>query len=333
MLLVGDIGGTKTLLAVYAPDKEHPEPEIMERFPSDDYPSLEAIIAAFQEMHRHEISHAVFGVAGPVVNGRARTTNLPWVIDEQQIADQFHLQAVKLLNDLESVALAIPHLADEDQVQIKPGRARPQGPIGVVAPGTGLGEAFLVFVEGRYHAFPSEGGHTDFGPTNELEWGLTDYLLSEKKLGHVSYEQVCSGIGIPNIYTYLRHIEYAPEPDWLAEALAEAEDMTPIIVNAACNLDQPVDLCWQTLEMFVSILGSEASNLALKLLATGGIYLGGGIPPRILSVLAGETFIDGFLDKGRFRNLVEDIPVHVIIHPNPAMFGAASYGTRWFVKA
>lgn len=325
MYLIGDIGGTKTLLAVYAPGQEHPEPEVMERFSSDDYPSLEAIIAAFKERHPDEITHAVFGVAGPVVNGRAQITNLPWIIDEQKVIDRFHFQGVRLLNDLEAVALAVPHLMDSERVQIKPGRARPQGAIGIVAPGTGLGEAYLVAVDGRYHAFPSEGGHTDFGPTNDLEWGLLRFLLTEKKLDHVSYEQVCSGIGIPNIYAYLRHIKYAPEPEWLAEAIAAAEDMTPIIVNAACNRDRPVDLCWQTLEMFVSILGSEASNMALKILATGGIYLGGGIPPRILSVLQGDTFVDGFLDKGRFRNLVEDIPVYVIIHPNPAMLGAASH--------
>jgi glucokinase len=192
----------------------------------------------------------------------------------------------------------------------------------IVAPGTGLGEAYLTWNGRAYESHPSEGGHTDFGPTNGTQVALLNYWLERK--GHVSYEWVCSGIGIGNIYAFLKETGFAPEPDWLQEQLAAVEDTTPLIVNTALNGD--VALCDATLDLFIAILGAEAGNLALKTLATGGVFLGGGIPPRILPALQDGAFMEAFLHKGRFAGLLERMPVRVIMNPKAALMGAAAYG-------
>jgi glucokinase len=193
-----------------------------------------------------------------------------------------------------------------------------------VAPGTGLGEAYLTWQNDRYCAQPSEGGHADFAPTDVLEVGLLQYLWGRYE--RVSYERVCSGLGIPNIYAYLKASGYAQEPTWLAERLAQAPDATPVIVNNALDSEECCALCEGTLRTFVSILGAEAGNLALKILATGGVYLGGGIPPRILPALDGPVFLRAFCDKGRFSELMGEIPVYVIKNPQAPLLGAAAYG-------
>ncbi len=204
------------------------------------------------------------------------------------------------------------------------GQAAPKGAIAVIAPGTGLGEAFLTWERDRYCAHPSEGGHSDFAPTDTLELGLLRYLWDRYE--HVSYERVCSGLGLPNIYDYLRASGYAEEPMWLADRLAQARDATPVIVNNALDKDERCELCETTLRVFVSILGAEAGNLALKTLATGGVYLGGGIPPRILPALERSVFMRAFCNKGRFEELLANIPVHVILNSQAPLLGAAAYG-------
>jgi glucokinase len=203
------------------------------------------------------------------------------------------------------------------------GKAVPQTAIGIVAPGTGLGEAFLTWDGTNYHAHPSEGGHTSFAPVDDEQIEMLRFLLN--RFHHVSYERVCSGIGIPNIYAFYKETGRYPEPAWLTETLAKAEDITPLVVQNALSGDG-CEICVRTLEMFVSVLGAEASNMALKVLATGGIYLGGGIPPRILPALSNGHFMDAFLDKGRFADLLQNVPVHVILNPKVALMGAASYG-------
>jgi glucokinase len=293
-----------------------------ETFPSVDYSSLEAVAKAFLAQTEHRVSRACFGVAGPVVEGRAKVTNLPWDMQESQLAQALGLESVSLLNDLESIANAIPLLTPDDLHTLNDREAAPGGAIAVVAPGTGLGEAFLAWNGSRYEAYPSEGGHSDFAPANTLQVGLLGYL--QDIYGHVSWERVCSGMGIPNIYAYLKASDRAPEPDWLAQALASAADATPIIVNNA--LDERSELCKATLEEFVSILGAEAGNLALKTLATGGVYLGGGIPPRILSAIDAGGFMRAFQSKGRFTEFMGRIPVHVILNANAALLGVARYG-------
>ena len=324
MLLAGDIGGTKTVLALFstADSVETLHPLHLQTFPSGRFSSLEAIIAQFLQDKQVEVEAATFGVAGPVVNGRSQITNLPWVIDAANIRQTFGIDKVALLNDLESIANAVTHLQPNDLATINEGRAEPGGAIAVIAPGTGLGEAFLIWDGHRYHAHPSEGGHASFAPTNADQRALQAYL--ETKFNHVSFERVCSGSGIPNLYEFWRQDGRFSEPDWLREQIAQAEDPTPVIFEA--GMAKTADICVATVEMFVDILAGEVSNMALKVLSTGGVYLGGGIPPRMLNLLQTERFLSEFADKGRFTNLLMGMPVQVICNPQTALLGAAWAG-------
>lgn len=321
MLLAGDIGGTKTNLAVISPDAGPRVPLAEATFPSGDYASLEALVNEFLSKNDLKISQASFGVAGPVVDGCAKITNLPWEMAESHL-EQVLGFPVRLLNDLESIAYAVPFLQPEDLETLNEGEATQGGAIAIVAPGTGLGEAYLSWDGSRYRAYASEGGHADFGPNNQLEIDLLRYW--QDRLGHVSYERVCSGQGIANIYAFLKDSDHE-EPAWLAEQLADVDDPTPTIVNVALG-EGPCAICAKALDIFTSILGAEAGNLALKVLSTGGVYLGGGIPPRILGVLKQDGFMEAFQYKGRFSGLVARMPVHVILNPKAALLGAACYG-------
>jgi len=324
MLLAGDIGGTKTNIGIYSPEKGPREPLFESTFLSSQYSSLEMLVSEFLSQVSIKIDRASFGVAGPVVSGRARITNLPWVIEEDQLMGSLHLKSVLLFNDLEAIAYGVNLLEEDDLHTLNKGVPTPRGTLAVIAPGTGLGEAFLIWEGERYFSYPSEGGHADFGPNSDLE---IDLLRSfQKKFGHVSYERICSGHGLPNIYDYLKESGYAEEPPWLAEQLAATSDPTPVIVKAAIDTKKSCKLCVTTLSLFISALGAEAGNLALKVMATGGVYLGGGILPRIISLLDEGTFMDCFTNKGRFSELVSRIPVHVICNPKIALMGAALYG-------
>jgi glucokinase len=320
MLLAGDIGGTKTHLALYSAEGGS-TPVAQATFISADYPSLEVVAARFLADTGASVHKAVFGVAGPVVAGSAHITNLPWVISEATLQQELGVAEAKLLNDLEATAHGVPHLPATDLFPLND--APPQsGTKAVIAPGTGLGEAVLFFQHGRYHVLASEGGHTDFGPTSLLEVRLLRYLLG--KFGHVSYERVCSGMGLPNIYAFLKKQRYAEELPDMKRRLKEADDQTPIIVQRAMAGD--CELSIATLNTFVSILGAEAGNLALKVMAIGGVYLGGGIPPKILSKLKDGTFMAAFVNKGRFAEMLARIPIYVILNETTALFGAACYG-------
>ncbi len=321
MLLAGDIGGTKTVLALFEEQGKsefahHPVHEAV--FPSSRYTSLEAIISEFLAEQSVTVHGASFGVAGPVVNNQAQVTNLPWLIDGHAIEASFGFSA-HLLNDLEAIANAVPHLKANDVVTLNEGSAEPHGAIAVIAPGTGLGEAFLVWDGNAYQSHPSEGGHAAFAPTSPRQIAMLAYW--QKKLGHVSYERLCSGMGVPNLYQYLRDSGVYEEPDWLREQLAAAPDKTPIIIQTA--VARKCELCIATLELFMEILGDEAGNLALKVLATGGVYIGGGIPPRILPQLQNSGFMSLFTRKGRFKEMMARMPVHVIRNPKVALHGAA----------
>ncbi len=324
MLLAGDIGGTKTNLAIFSPQAGIRAPLAEARFPSADYPSLEAVVREFLSQVDVKVERASFGVAGPVVAGRASITNLPWVMDEEQLRAALHLSSVWLLNDLNAIAHAVPVLEPSDLHTLNEGQPTPDGTIAIVAPGTGLGEAFLTWDGSRYRPHASEGGHADFAPNTPLEVELLRYL--QARFEHVSYERVCSGRGLPNIYAFLKDSGYANEPAWLAEELAAADDPTPVIANAALYSERPCELCVATLNTFVSILGAEAGNLALKVLASGGVYLGGGIPPRILPALEQEQFMEAFRRKGRLSDVLANVPVHVILNPKVALLGAACHG-------
>jgi glucokinase len=333
MLLAGDIGGTKTVLALYREETGPTTPVTEETYPSGQYDSLEAIIREFLQSARTgdaagqgAVHRAVFGVAGPVVEGKVALPNLPWVIEEKELRGELGFQEVEVINDLEAIGHAVYALADSDLERIKGGAAEPRGNIAVLAPGTGLGETFLSWEGSRYAVHPSEAGHGDFAPVDEFQLGLLKYLL--ERFDHVSYERVCSGMGIPNIYAYIRDSGLAEEPARLAEELAGTRDPTAVIMGAAMKKQQECRICTLTVEAFVSILAAEAGNMVLRHMATGGLYLGGGIPPRIIPFLRKPSFLEWFVRKGRLSHLPEKTPVQVIMHPKTALVGAASYGLQ-----
>ncbi len=324
LLLAGDIGGTKTVLALVAEREDGAQVVAEATFPSREYGSLEAVIAAFRATHPGAVNRAAFSVAGPVIGGEAHITNLPWCLREPHLADGLGVERVLLLNDLKATAYALPHLRAEQVTQILPGDADPCGVRAVVAVGTGLGEAMLVPGRDGYVALPTEGGHTDFAPRNALQRRLLAEL--QRVYRHVSYERVCSGNGIANLYRFLAQRAPQPPPAWLAARLAAGGDVTPALVDAGTRKEAGCPVCRRTLRLLAAILGAEAGNAALRTLATGGVYLGGGIPPRILSILRGRAFREGFLQKGPMSRLMSSIPVFVILEPRAALLGAARYG-------
>lgn len=322
MLLAGDIGGTKTVLALFNVEDGPHKPISEMRFRSGKYKKLANIVEEYLSRTGHQPKIATFGVAGPVHGEVVRVTNLPWVVDSNELRRVIQFEDVYLINDLEAIAYSIPALDEDDLESIKGGDRHPTGPIAVIAPGTGLGEAFLFWDGHRYRPIPSEGGHTDFAPATPLELELLKYL--QPRLGHVSYERVCSGLGIPNLYAFFRDTKISQEPLWLKEELDDADDPTPIIFKYA--QEGKAEICEKTVSLFLSILGSEAGNLVLQVLATGGVFLGGGIPPRIVPELCSDTFLKAFTEKGRFKEFLMDVPVDVIMNSKAALFGAANHG-------
>jgi glucokinase len=322
LLLAGDIGGTKTALAVYSAEQGARAPLAQCEFPSAKYVSLAAMVREFLTGTGLTVDAASFAVAGPVIAGSSKVTNLSWELDEAKLKEELNLQSVGLLNDLEAIGDAVPSLDSDDLHHLNPGAAVAGGAIAVIAPGTGLGEAFLIYDGARYRAFPSEGGHASFAPRNELQDGLLAHL--RRKFDHVSVERVCSGPGLLNIYQYLRDFSYAPESPEMGRALAAAEFAPPLIGGAALRPD-PDPLSHAALELFVTILGAEAGNLALKVLSLGGVYLAGGIPPRILPALKEGRFLRAFTAKGRMSEVLARVPVCVVAL-EAALLGAALRG-------
>jgi glucokinase len=324
MLLVGDIGGTKTDVAVLASTSGARTFSVRRRFRSADYSSLTAIAREFVAQLDAPVTHACFDVAGPVVDGRAHLTNLPWEASAEALRQDLGLEDAWVINDLVAIAHAIPLLEPGDLHPLNAGTRVEGGAIAVIAPGTGLGEAFLVWDGAAYRGYPSEGGHADFAPTTARQADLLRYM--QRRFEHVSYERVCSGQGIPHLYDFHRDSRSAPESGELAAQLAVAEERTRLIVERAMRDGTPDALCAATLEDFVAILGAEAGNLALKVLATGGVFMGGGIVPRIVPMLDDGRFIAAFRRKGRFGELLARIPVDVITEKDAALIGAGCYG-------
>jgi glucokinase len=319
MILAGDIGGTKTNLAYFSVQDGQLQRGPTSSYPSREYASLNDIVKKFLADNSLKIEIGGFGIAGPVLNGRCEATNLPWVVDARAIGAVLGVSKVVLLNDLEAMAYGTLRLTPSDTLIVNSGSVQPNGAIAVIAAGTGLGEGGLVWNGSRYQALPSEGGHTDFAPRNEMEMRLLHFLLTKYK--RVSYERVVSGMGIANIYQLFRtQVKYA-EPEWLAHAMTT--DAAAAISTAA--LSGKDEACVKTMEMFVSLYGAEAGNLALKLLSTAGIYVGGGIAPKILPLLQQSTFIDAFTNKGRLSPLLKSMPVSVVLNDKTALFGAAHY--------
>ncbi len=318
MILAGDIGGTHTRLALVETTAVGLKIIAEKTFASREWSSLEAAVREFLSHHPGDPAKASFGIAGPVLNGRCEATNLPWVVDSKALARRLRLKHVGLINDLEANAYGIVVLQGRDFVILNKGVRNAKGNRAIISAGTGLGEAGMYWDGKNYHPFASEGGHSDFAPRNHLEKELLDYSLSRYQ--RVSYERLISGPGLVNIYRFLKDTGKGEEPAWLAEQMGQG-DPAPIISQHA--LDRKSPLCLQALEIFVSLYGAEAGNLALTLMATGGLYLGGGIAPKIIRELKEPEFMNAFTAKGRLKPLLQDIPVRVIMNPKTALLGAA----------
>ena len=317
MILAGDVGGTNTRLAVFEPVGKGLALRVEATYPSPRFASLDDIVAAFVVERGARVNLACIGVAGPVRDGRCATTNLPWLVEADRLARYLGLERVWLLNDVEATAHGVASLAPEDVVVLQEGAADPVGNAAIAAAGTGLGEAGLFWDGVQHHPFATEGSHADLAPQDDEQIELLRFLRRE--LGRVSWERVVSGPGLVNILRFLRDTGRAVEDPELAAAMTEG-DPAAAITDAALAGRSP--LAGRALELFVRLYGAEAGNLALKTMATGGVYLGGGIPPRILPALA-EGFLPAFRDKGRMRPLMEAMPVRVILDPRVAMRGAA----------
>jgi len=320
-VLAGDIGGTKTNLGLFVMGKKRPRLRYKVSYSSDDYNNLEDIIDKFLAGKKVKPVRACFGVAGPVKNGRCKTTNLPWNISEKNIQKQFKLKKALLINDLSAMAYSVPYLSGSEVARLNLIRSPGKGNISLIAPGTGLGQALLVFYKGIYLPVSSEGGHTDFAPNNDLELGLLQFLA--KKYGHVSIERILSGPGLYNIYEYLVSSGMFKAPKWLDKKVKDGDPAR--VINETAS-DKGQKLCVKVIDVFISILGAVAGNLALTGMTTGGVYLGGGIPPKLLWRLKQGIFMKSFTEKGRFKDVINKIPVKVILNNNAALLGAAIAG-------
>jgi glucokinase len=294
---------------------------VQHSFPSARFGSLEAILAEFVASHRPEsLTAACFGVAGPVMAGRVETPNLAWIVSADALARTLGVEHVGLINDLEATAYGVEVLDPSKVYTLNEGTGGQQGHRALIAAGTGLGMAGIFWDGRHYHPMPSEGGHIDFAPRNQQEFELLQYMR-EKIGGRVSYERVLSGPGLFNVYSFLKDRNYYEEPAWLAEAIKSGD---PSAAVSMAGLAGSCDIAVKALDMFVEIYGSMAGNLALVLKAVGGLYVGGGIAPKIIEKLKDGTFMRNYSDKGRMSSLVESIPVRVILDDKTALYGAAS---------
>lgn len=328
MILAGDVGGTKVHLALYEFTEGHLHSLREKKFPAHEFASLDAVVNTFLDgdenvpaTRKQDILAACFGCPGPVREGRLKLTNLPWTLDVRELSKSLSIRHIFLINDLEANGYGIPELEPESIFTLHAGDPNASGHRGLIAAGTGLGEAVLIWDGKQHRPIPSEGGHCDFAARYDREIALLEYLRTTLK-GRVSWERVVSGLGIKNIYAFLRDVEKLNEPEWLRARLA-AED--PNAVIGECAEDGSSSICFETMKVFASAYGAEAGNIALKVLATGGIYLGGGIAPKILKTLQNGFFTQAFLDKGRLSPLLQSIPVRIILDDTCALRGAAAY--------
>ncbi len=321
MILAGDIGGTKTHLALCDLQEGVPVIVKQQQFASRAFDSLGDVITAFDT--DVPISAACFGIAGPVIEGRCRTTNLPWEITEERLKQQLQTLHVKLLNDLEATAYGMLYLEASDFISLNPTGRKRSANCAVIAAGTGLGEALLYYDGSAYQPIGSEGGHSDFAPTTPQQDELLTWLR-HRFSGHVSYERILSGPGIYTLYEFLAQSGFAPEPTAMQQRMGDA-DRSAMVSRLALEERDP--LCMETLRLFVEIYGAEAGNLALKSMAIGGVYIGGGIAPKILTFMQKKHFMDAFASKGRFEELLRGIEVKLSLNQETALIGAMRYAS------
>ena len=316
-ILAGDIGGTNARLALF--DAQNGNFKLISStiFPSRQYSGLDQIVQEFVSKAPARPMQACFGIAGPVTNGRVEASNLPWIIESRRLADELKIHEALLINDLEATGWGVGALAPEHLVSLNHVSSI-GGNQAVIAAGTGLGEAGLYWDGERQHVFASEGGHCDFAPLDDIQVELFQYLRG--RYGHVSYERVLSGPGLVNVFEFLRDTKKGKPPDWLVAEMVESDAARAI---SQAGLSGRCPMCEQALDIFVAVFGAEAGNLALKIKAVGGVFLAGGIAPKILPKLATSTFLQAFLDKGRLRRLMEIIPIKVITDDKLALLGAA----------
>jgi glucokinase len=319
MILAGDVGGTKVHLALYDFTNGNLQYTRDHRYPAKDYSGLEEIVKEF--LGSDEVTSACFGVPGPVRDGRLRLTNLPWTLDSRELSHNLKIQHIFLINDLEANGYGIAELKADQIYTLSEGDPSQTGNRALIAAGTGLGEGLLIWNGKQHIPYPSEGGHTDYAPRNEDEIDLLRFL-KQKYNGRISYERVVAGMGMTNIYDFLRDVRGMEEPAWLRDRLA-SEDPNAVITEL--GLAAKSEICEKTLDMYVSAYGAEAGNLALKILSVGGLYIGGGIAPRILEKLKEGAFMRSFTDKGRLSQLLINMPVRVILESRAALLGAAAY--------
>lgn len=325
MILAGDIGGTNARLAFFEVDGERLVPVVGATYPSRRHGSLDEIALRFVDEHGLKPKFACFGVAGPCQHGVCSITNLPWTVDAHRLAIGLRMKEVLVINDLAATAYSIGVLEPDQLAVLHDGAVDAEGNLGVIAAGTGLGESGLYWDGRAHHPFACEGGHEDFAPHDEREIALLQYLIAE--FGHVSWERVLSGPGLYNIFRFLQ----SANPDRVDEEvnrqieLADPRTAAPIVSAAA--LEERCPVCVEALDMFVSFYGAEAGNLALKVMATGGMFLGGGIAPKILPRLQTGGFLQAFVAKGRVRPILEAIPVRVILTGKAPLLGAARCAT------
>lgn len=320
--IVGDIGGTKTRLAMVevAGTRVDIEREIV--YPSRNFAAFEDLLADFLTGAQVP-AHAAFGIAGPVLGRAVRTTNLPWCIDADVLQQRFGFRVCSLLNDLESIACGLPALDAADFSSLQQGDAEARGNAAIIAAGTGLGEAGLYWDGVRHHPYATEGGHASFCPQNDLEIDLLRYL--QRLYGHVSWERVVSGMGLVDLHEFLRAYRKSSVPKWLIDEMRAGDAAAAISRAASAGSD---DICIETMDCFVQLYGAEAGNFALKTMSRGGMYVAGGIAPRILPMLQRGTFIEAFLGKGRMRHVLEAMPVRVVLNEQAALYGPALRATR-----
>ena len=319
MILAGDVGGTKVNLALYDFVNGNLKHARDKQYWAKEHSGLEEIVREF--VVSEKVTAACFGVPGPVREGRLRLTNLPWTLDSRELAINLKIDYVFLINDLQANGYGIAELTSEQVYTLSEGDPRQMANRALISAGTGLGEAFMIWDGRDYVPYPSEGGHSDFAPRNEDEIDLLRYL-KQKYNGRISFERVVSGQGLSNVYEFLREVRGLEEPAWLAERMT-LEDPNAVITELAMNAKS--EICERALDMFVSAYGAEAGNLALKVLSLGGLYVGGGIAPRILEKLKDGTFMKAFTDKGRLSQLLVNTPVRVILESKTALMGAAAY--------